>query len=186
MLLNCGVEEDSCESLGLQRDQISQSQRKSVLNIHWKDGCWGWNSNTLATWCEELTYLKRPWCWEKLKAGREGDNRGLDGWMASLTWWTWVWADSRNWWWTGKPGMLQSVGVTELDTTEQLNWTHCTHSYTLTMSLALAKCFVPSITLILIASLWGNCDVPISWMRKLNYREIKWIVPNPMNNKWQH
>ena len=71
---------------------------------------WSWNSNTLATWCEELTHLKRPWCWERLKAGGEGDDRGWDGWMASLTWWTWVWASSVNWWWTGKPGVLQSMG----------------------------------------------------------------------------
>ena len=49
---------------------------------HWKDWCWGWNSNTLATWCEELTHLKRPWCWEILKVGGEGDDRGWDGWMA--------------------------------------------------------------------------------------------------------
>ena len=51
-----------------------------------------------------------PWCWERLKAGGEGDNRGWDGWMASLTRWTWVWASSRSWWWTGKPGILQSMG----------------------------------------------------------------------------
>ena len=57
----------------------------------------------------ELTHLKRPWCWERLKAGEEGDNRGWDGWMASLTRWTWVWASSRNWWWTGRPGVLQSM-----------------------------------------------------------------------------
>ena len=50
--------------------------------------------NTLATWCEELTHWERPWRWERLKAGEEGDNRGWDGWMASLTWWTWVWASS--------------------------------------------------------------------------------------------
>ena len=72
--------------------------RKSVLNIHWKDWCWKWNSNILAIWCEELTHLKRPWCWERLKAGGEGDDRGWDGWMASLTWWTWVWVNSRSWW----------------------------------------------------------------------------------------
>ena len=54
---------------------------------------------------------KRPWCWERLKAGGEGDDRGWDGWMASLTWGTWVWASSRSWWWTGKPGMLQSLGL---------------------------------------------------------------------------
>ena len=53
--------------------------KKSVLNIHWKDWCWSWNSNTLATWCEELTHWKRPWCWERSKAGGEGHNRGWDG-----------------------------------------------------------------------------------------------------------
>ena len=52
--------------------------------------CWSWNSNTLATWCEELTHWKRSWCWERLKAGGEGDDRGWDGWKAKPTWWTWV------------------------------------------------------------------------------------------------
>ena len=69
ILLNCGVGEDSWESLGLQGDLTSQSWKKSVLNIHFKDWCWSWNSNTLATWCKELTHLKRPWCWERLKVG---------------------------------------------------------------------------------------------------------------------
>ena len=83
------------------------------LNIHWKDWCWSWSSNTWATWCEELIHWKRPWWihWERLKAGGKGYNRGWDGWMVSLTWWTWVWATSRSWWWTGRPGMLQSVGL---------------------------------------------------------------------------
>ena len=58
--------------------------------MHWKDWCWSWNSNTLATWWEELTHWKRPWCWERLKAGGEGDDREWDGWMASPTQWTWV------------------------------------------------------------------------------------------------
>ena len=109
MPLNCGVGEDSWESLGLQGDPISPSQRKSVLNIHWKDWCWSWNSNTLAAWCEELTHLKRPWCWERFREGGEGDDRGWDGWMASPTQWAWVWVNSRSWCWTGKPGMLQSM-----------------------------------------------------------------------------
>ena len=69
--------------------------------------------NTLATWCEELTHLKRIWCRERLKSGGEGDDRGWDGWMASLNQGTWVWASSRSWWWTGRPGMLQSLEVTE-------------------------------------------------------------------------
>ena len=67
------------------------------------------------------THWKRTWCWERLKEG-EGDNREWDGWMASPTQWTWVWASSRSWWWTGKPGVLQSMGRKESDTTEQLNW----------------------------------------------------------------
>ena len=75
-----------------------------------KDWCWSWNLNTLATNVKELTHLKRPQCWEELKVGGEGDNRGWDGWMASTTWWIWVWVSSGSWWWTGKPGMLQSMG----------------------------------------------------------------------------
>ena len=55
-------------------------------------------------------HLKRPWCWERLKAGGEGDDRGWDGWMASPTQWMWVWINSRSWWWTGRPGELQSMG----------------------------------------------------------------------------
>ena len=70
--------EDSREFLGLQWDQTSQSWRKSVLNIHWKDWCWSWNSNTLTTWCKELTHWKRFWCWERSRTG--GDvMRWLDG-----------------------------------------------------------------------------------------------------------
>ena len=69
--------------------------------VLWKD----WNSNTLATSCEDLTHWKRLWCWEGLGAGGERDDRGWDGWMASLTWWTWVWVNSGSWW-TGRPGVL--------------------------------------------------------------------------------
>ena len=92
-----------------------------IAYIHWKDWCWSWNSNTLATSCEELTHLKRPWCWER-KVGREGDDRGRDGWMASLTWWTWIWVSSRNWWWTGGLEYSNPWGRKELDITERLNW----------------------------------------------------------------
>ena len=93
------------------------------MNIHWKNWCWSWSSNNLPTWCEELTHWKRPWWWEGLKGGGEGDDRGWDGWMALLTRWAWVWANSGSWWWTGKPGMLQSMGSQRVDMTEQLNWT---------------------------------------------------------------
>ena len=78
--------------------------------------------------------LERPWCWERLKVGGEGDDRGWDGWMASLTQWTWVWVDSQSWWWTGRPGILRFMGLqrvrhhwaTELNGTE---YTH-THNHT--------------------------------------------------------
>ena len=105
-----------------QGDPTSPFWRKSVLNIHWKDWCWSWSSNTLPTWFEELTCWKRPWGWERLKAG-EGDDRGWDGWMTSPTGWTWVWAISGSWWWTGNPGMLESMGSQRSDMTERLNWT---------------------------------------------------------------
>ena len=91
---NCGVGEDSWESLEQQRHQTSPSYRKSTLNIHWKNCCWSWSSRTLATWCEELTHWKRPWCWERLKVRGEGSNRGWDGWMASPTQGTWIWGNS--------------------------------------------------------------------------------------------
>ena len=73
----------------------------------------------------KLTHLKRLWCWERLKAGGEGDNRGWDGWIASLTQWTWVWINSGNWWWTGKPGLLQSMGSQRVrhDWATELIWT---------------------------------------------------------------
>ena len=93
------------------------------LGVHWKDWCWSWNSHTLATWGQELTHWKRLWCWERLRAGGEGDNRGWDGWMASSTRWTWVWVDSGSWWWTGGLACCGSWGGKESDPTEQLNWT---------------------------------------------------------------
>ena len=79
----------------------------------------------LATWCEELTHLKRPWCYKKLKVGGEGDDREWDGWMALPTQWTWVWVNSGSWWWTGRPGVLQSMGLQRVghDWMTELNWT---------------------------------------------------------------
>ena len=110
-------------SLGQKVDQTRLSQRKSTLEIPWKDWCW--SSNTLATWCKRSTHWKRPYCWERLRAGGEADDRGWDGWLASLTQWTWVWASSRRWWRTGKPGVLQSMGLQRVghDWATELNWT---------------------------------------------------------------
>ena len=70
-------------------------------------------------------HWKRPWCWGRLKVGGEGDDWGWDGWMASLTQWTWVWVSSGSWWWTGKPGMLQSMRLQRVRddwVTELTNW----------------------------------------------------------------
>ena len=111
MLSNCGAGEDSWEFLGLKRDQTSQSYRKSTPNIQWNDWSWGWSANTLATWREESTHWKRPWCWERLKVKGEGGGKGLDGWISSLTHWTWIWARSGRWRRTGRPGVVQSMGL---------------------------------------------------------------------------
>ena len=124
MLLNCGVGEDSCESLGLQGDPTSPFWRRSALGFLWSEWCWSWNSSTLATSGEELTHWKRLWCWEGFRAGGEGDNRGWDGWMASPTWWTSVWVNSGKWWWTESPGMLRFMGLQRVrhDWATELNW----------------------------------------------------------------
>ena len=81
-----------------------------------------WNANTLATSCEELTHWKRLWRWEGFRAGREGDDRGWDDWMASPIRWTWVWVNSGSWWWTGRPGMLRFMGSQRVGH-DWANWT---------------------------------------------------------------
>ena len=122
MLLNCGVGEDSWESLGLQGDPTSPFGRRSALGFLWKEWCWSWNSSTLATSCGELTHWKRLWCWEGLRAGGEGDDRGWDGWMASPTRWTWVSVNSGSWWWQGGLACCSSWDRKESDTTVWLIW----------------------------------------------------------------
>ena len=126
MLLNCGVGEDSGESLGC----------KEIQPVHPKGNqCWIFTGSTDAeaeapiVWPpdaknKELTPWKRSWCWERLKAGGEGGDRGWDGWMESPTQWTRVWASSGSWWWTGKPGMPQSMGSQRdgHDRVTELNW----------------------------------------------------------------
>ena len=98
----------------------NQSILKEISPEYSLDWCWSWSSNTLATYCEELTHWKRPWWWERLKAG-EGDDRGWDGRMASPTWWRWVWVSCGSWWWTGKPGVLQFMGSQSW--TQPSDWT---------------------------------------------------------------
>ena len=127
MFLNCGVGEDSWESL----------YYKEIQPVYPKgDQSWVFIGRTVVE--TETPYFghlmrradsfKRPWCWERLRAGGEGDDRGCDGWVASLTLWTWVWVDSRSWCWTGRPGVLwfmgsQRVGhdwATELNLTDDV------------------------------------------------------------------
>ena len=78
---------------------------------------------------EELTHWKRPWCWEGLRAGGTGDNRGWDGWMVSPTQWTWVWVNSGSWWWTGRPGVLRFMGSQRVghDWATELTWLQVNH-----------------------------------------------------------
>ena len=98
--------------------------KESVLNIHWKDWCWSCCSSTLATWCEELTHWKRPWCWERLKVEGERDDGGWNGWMASPTRWTWIWVSSESGGWTGRPGLMRSMASQRVrhEWMTELNW----------------------------------------------------------------
>ena len=122
--LKCGFGEDSWESLGLQGDLTSPFWRRWALGFLWRECCWSWNFSTLATSCEELTHWKSVWCWEGLGAGGEGDDRGWDGWMASLTRWTQVWVNTGSWRWTGRSGVLWFMGSQRVghDTATELNW----------------------------------------------------------------
>ena len=96
-------------SIHFNKINSSNPLTQNIFSFSCVFSAWSWNSNTLATWCKELTHLKRPWYWERLKAG-EVDDRAWDGWMASPTQWTWVWVNSGSWWWTGRPAMLWSMG----------------------------------------------------------------------------
>ena len=106
--------------------QLVHPKADRFLGVHWKDWCWNWNSSTLTTWCKVLTHWKRPWCWERLRAGGEGDDRGWDCWMASPTQWTWVWVNScLVGVGDGQGGLAcwSPWGRKESDTTEWPNWT---------------------------------------------------------------
>ena len=125
MILDYGVGEDSWELLDSKEIQAAHPKgNQSWIFIGGTDVKTE-TPNTLATWCEELTHWKRPWCWERLKAGGGGHDRGWDGWMPSLTQWTWVWTSSGSWWWTGKPSVLQCMGSQRVrhDWEAELNWT---------------------------------------------------------------
>ena len=100
--------------------------KEIILGFLWKEWCYSWNSSTLATSCGQLTHWKRLGCWEGLGARGEGDDRGWDGWMASLTRCTWVWVNSGSWWWTRRPGMLRFMGSQRVghNWESELNWTY--------------------------------------------------------------
>ena len=101
---------------------IGQSWRKSVLNIHWKDWFWSWSSNTLATWCEELTHLKRLWCWERLKEEQKVTTEDeMVGWHHWLDGHEFEWAAGVG---DGQGGLVccSPWGCKESDMTEWLNW----------------------------------------------------------------
>ena len=121
-LLHCGIWENSWVSWTARRS--NQSILKEISpEYSLKVQMLSWSSSTLATWCEELTDLKRPWCWERLKEGGEGDNRGWDGWMASPTQRAWVWVNSGSSWWTERPGMsMVAKSQTRLSEWTELNW----------------------------------------------------------------
>ena len=124
MLLNCGVGEDSWESFGLRGNQTQSILKENSPEYSLEGLMLKLKLQHFGTLCEELTHWKRCWCWERLKAGRERDDRGQDGWMTSLTRRTWVWVSSGSWWWTGKPGVLQSMGLQRVrhNWATELNW----------------------------------------------------------------
>ena len=123
MTLNCGIGEDSGESLGLQGDPTSVvkeiSPEYSLEDLMLK-------VKLQYSGLMRTDHLKRSWCWEKLKVG-EGDDRGWDGWMESPTRWTWIWASSGSWWWTGRPGMLQSMGSHRVRYDWMTDWTELSY-----------------------------------------------------------
>ena len=156
MLLNCGVCEDSWQSHGLQGDPTSPSWRRSVLDVHWKDWCWGWSSNPLATWWEEPARWKRPW-WET--------DRGWDGWMASSVQWTWTWADSRRWWGTGGLAFCNPCSCKGRNTTWRLN------------SSPILRCALPSLGHVwLFATPWPVAHQAPLFMGILQARIRQWLA----------
>ena len=149
MSLNCDVGEGSWESIGLPGNPTSPPKgNQSWIFIGRTDVEAEtpvlWPPPILPPW-GELTHWKRPWCWERLKVGGAGDDRGWDGWMTSPTRWKWVWVSSRSWWWTRKPGVLQSTGSQRVghNWVTELNWTELKNIYVLKMNI-LRHCCIDS------------------------------------------
>ena len=150
---------------------------------------WSWSSNILATWCNEMILWKRTWCWVRLKVGGEGDDRRWDGWTASPTKWTWVWASSGSWWWTGKPGVLQSMGSLQ-SPTRLSDWTELSGFSQAPRSLSHPRSdpqppLIPSpgeklSPLALLTFLWPSSPLP-NWSHFPSTRASTWIFSlNPI------
>ena len=130
-----------------------------------------------------LTSMPVLWCWEGLGARGEGDDRGWDGWMASLTRWTWVWVNSGSWWWTGRPGVLRFMGLQRVghDWATDLIWSDACDHVVSSVWKALHFLFHPgkSYSSSGVASwrlegffLWANT---ICWWNGWEREEMKWI-----------
>ena len=158
MLLNCGVGEDSSESLGLQGDQVQpvHSEGDQPWDFFGRNDAKAEAPELWPPHVKSWLIGKRVWCWEGLGAGGEGDDRGWDGWMASLTWWTWVWENSGSWWWTGRPGVLLFTGSQRVghDWATGLKWTELMYFKS------------------------GSETFQCKWCRKNTL--LEWVRPNPI------
>ena len=115
------------------------SKFKEIQPVHPKDQSWVFIGRTdteaeiPVLWSPDVKswLIGKDWCWEGLGAGGEGDDRGWDGWKASPTRWTWVWVNSRSWWWTGRPGVLWFMGLQGVrhEWATELNWDICSQVY---------------------------------------------------------
>ena len=125
MLLNCGVGEDTWDSLELQGDPTSPSKGDQSFRCSLEGLILKLKLRYFGHLMQRVDSLEKTWCWEGLGAGEEGDDRAWDGWMASPTWWAWGWVNSGSWWWTGRPGMLWFMGSQRVghDWVTELNWT---------------------------------------------------------------
>ena len=161
MLLNCGVGEDSWESLGLQGDPVHSKGDQSWVFIGRTDA----EAETLIPWPPHVKswLIGKDWCWEGLGAGGEGDDRGWDGWMAPLTQWTWLWVNSRSWWWTGRPGVLWYMGLQRVghDWVTDLIWSECmcfNATLSICLTLSFPHCIYKSILYVYISILALQID----------------------------
>ena len=142
----------------------------------------------MATLCEELTHWKRPWCWKGLG---EGDDRRWDGWMASPTWWAWVWVNSGSWWWTGRPDVLRFMGSQRVGH----NWLtelNCYLGYSLysnflllpviSFKLSSTHLIPPSIQELIKDHPKFSCHVKLSWLKILSRKVIIYLKVNLIYN----